>query len=73
MVMDAPEPAPPAPSGDAWGDLTGDPENDSTPLAEQAAAFMPDSASGEGAAADSNGSDDQDDEGVGVRRGLFGR
>lgn len=74
----APAPAPPAPvptagSDDAWGNIGTDPEPESepTPLVEQAASFMPDTDSAPSSPVDGNGSGD--DEGVGARRGLFGR
>lgn len=64
-------PAEPVGADDAWGDL-GDPSSDEaepTPLVEQAAAFMPDADND--TPSETNG--DHADEGVGARRGLFGR
>jgi len=73
-MADTPAPAPPPPSGDAWGDLSGDVEGEPTPLVEQAAAFMPDVEEAEPPPAEGNGNGNgHDGEGVGVRRGLFGR
>ena len=71
VAADAPAPVADAP-GDAWGDLGGgnDPSGEPTPLVEQAAAFMPDTDAGE-PAPDTNG--DHAEDGVGARRGLFGR
>lgn len=64
-------PAEPVGRGDAWGDLgdATDEQPEPTPLVEQAAAFMPDP--DDGAGSETNG--DHADEGVGARRGLFGR
>ena len=74
VMADTPAPAPPPPSGDAWGDLGGDVEGEPTPLVEQAAAFMPAVEAAEPPPVEGNGNDNgHGDEGVGVRRGLFGR
>jgi hypothetical protein len=72
-LADAPGPAPSAPSSDAWGDLGGDSEAEPTPLIEQAESFMPDTSSDEPPPADGNGNGTDSEEGVGARRGLFGR
>lgn len=71
VPADAPAPVADAPA-DAWGDLGGgnDIGSEPTPLVEQAAAFMPDADTSE-PAPDTNG--DHAEEGVGARRGLFGR
>ena len=70
MAADEATPAPeaPAPSHDAWDDLTGE-VAEPTPLVEQAASFMPDSEAE--ITPEENG--EKGDEGVGARRGLCGR
>ncbi|MEL7206664.1 MAG: hypothetical protein AAGK32_00265 [Actinomycetota bacterium] len=73
--MPAPEPAPlatspdPEPVADAWGDLSAEADDaEPTPLVEQAASFMPDPEEN-----GHEGNGDHAEEGVGARRGLFGR
>ena len=59
-------PSPVEEPADAWGAVGADAPVEATPLVEQAASFMP-----EVEPVEANG--DHGDEGVGARRGLFGR